>query len=321
MMQNANTSVCSTTPWVGIDWGTTNIRAYHVANKTLMNQSSKQIHITDCAKVGFENTLDELIGDWDLRENTSILICGMAGSKMGWVEAPYVNCPASVSDLLHNALQVPHHKNITIIPGLSYLDKQGAYDVMRGEEVQLLGLFSSKGFSSGVVCTPGTHTKWVVVKDQVIEQFTTTMTGEVFGILSEHSILQQSLQCSKTTKPDATTISAGFERGLKTIARNDNILAEIFKVRTDALFGVDKDQSAADYLSGLLIGFDVKHSVSKQNTDNAVIPIIGPPAMSVRYQHALDYFGFESEIIDANAITLAGLSQLRASNNERIINA
>lgn len=316
MTQNKDTQNDNQTSWVGIDWGTTNIRAYHVASdNSLINHSSKQIHITDCAKSGFENTLNELIGPWQLPTETAILICGMAGSKMGWVEAPYVDCPASVSDLLQNAVQAPGHNNITIIPGLSYRDDQGGYDVIRGEEVQLLGLFASKGFSSGVICAPGTHSKWVVVKNQVIEQFTTTMTGEVFGVLSEHSILQQSLSPSKTTKSDATTISAGFERGLKTIASNDNILAEIFKVRTDALFGVDQHQSGADYLSGLLIGFDVKHSVSKQNAGNAVIPIIGPPAMSVRYQHALNYFGFESEIIDANAITLAGLSQLSARNN------
>ncbi len=308
MKQCPHPNSASRAPWVGIDWGTSNIRAYRMAaDNSLIDSCSKKIHISDCAQAGFESILNELLAPWQLPAHTPTLMCGMAGSKMGWVEAPYVNCPATVDALLQQSVAVPHHPHISIIPGLSYVDEDGGFDVMRGEEVQLLGLFDSKHFSSGTICAPGTHTKWVYAKDKIIERFRTTMTGELFSVLSEHSILRQSLDA----ETESAEAGAGFERGLETVSSSDHLLADLFKVRTDALFGVAPEQSGADYLSGLLIGHDVKQSVSQQQAGNAVIPIIGPPAMSARYQRALRHFGFQSEILDANHITLAGLISAR----------
>ena len=232
---------------IGIDWGTSNLRAWAFDAEGAVVATRKQgagisaVHDGDYAGV-----LRQLIDAWT-DGRVPILLGGMVGSRQGWHEAPYLACPAAPSGLAARALRFDTGLGPGwIVPGISCTDASGGHDVMRGEEVQLLGA----GVLDGIVVLPGTHSKWVRMENGAIRQFRTFMTGELFALLRTHSLLGR-LMADGPGDPGA------FDRGVDRALADPALTALLFSVRTEGLFGLIEPHGLADYLSGLLIGAEL----------------------------------------------------------------
>ena len=207
--------------FITADWGTTNRRAYLLdAGGSCVAEFEDDKGIMSVPKGGFGEAVAEIrgrLGDHPL------LLAGMVGSNRGWVEAPYVPCPAGLQDLA-TALVWPEQGRTAIVPGVSFVDPDEA-DVMRGEEVQLLGAFAAGIVpADSLVCHPGTHNKWARLRGGRIERFRTVMTGEIFNLLRENSILSDLL--SGPAEP-----GRAFEHGVRRGLADDCLPAELFKIR------------------------------------------------------------------------------------------
>jgi 2-dehydro-3-deoxygalactonokinase len=278
--------------FIATDWGTTNRRAYLIdAGGTCVGEFEDDKGILSVPKGGFEAAVGEIrerLGDRPL------LLAGMVGSNRGWIEAPYVPCPAGLPELAA-ALVWPRVGSTAIVPGVSFVEDA---DVMRGEEVQLLGaLFSGAIPADALVCHPGTHNKWVRMDGGRIARFTTVMTGELFSLLREHGILSDLL--SGTAEP-GEAFAAGVRRGLE----DECLTAELFKIRARVLLGQADAQDAPSYGSGLLIGADVRAGI--RNEGEGEILVMGRPELTRLYSEALRIAGRECREVSGEQAFLAG---------------
>jgi 2-dehydro-3-deoxygalactonokinase len=280
--------------FIAVDWGTTNRRAYRLGpsgEETGEFEDGKGILSVPAG--GFRDAIAEIrsrLGDLPL------LLAGMIGSNRGWVEANYVPCPAGVDDLA-GALVWPGERE-AIVPGVSYIGQDRA-DVMRGEEVQLLGAVAAGHVSPrALVCHPGTHNKWVDVDKGRIGSFRTVMTGELFNLLKQHSILADLLG-GEAEPGDA------FDRGVTHALENTDLPAELFAVRARVLLGEARRNDAPSYASGLLIGTDVRIGLS------GLIPgdvfVMGRPELTRLYAAAIRCAGRQAIELDGEESFLAGI--------------
>ena len=176
---------------IGVDWGTTSLRAWRYrAGGTVLESRAAARGIMTVTDGGFEAVLREAVGDWLAAGESRVILCGMIGSRQGWVEAPYVPCPAGPAELAAAAVPIPFAgAELRLIPGLTARDAFSVPEVIRGEETKIVGLLPGFGSGAATVCLPGTHAKWVRVDGGRVVGFATYMTGEVFGALSQHTIL------------------------------------------------------------------------------------------------------------------------------------
>jgi len=224
----------------------------------------------------------------------------MIGSNRGWVEAPYVPCPAGLPEIAAR-LQWVVRDHIAIVPGVAH-DEGEAADVMRGEEVQMLGAFAEGMIApEALVCHPGTHNKWVKMADGRISSFRTVMTGELFSLLREHSILADLLK-EPADREDA--FAAGVHHGL----RSDDLTAELFSVRARVLLGKAEREDAASYASGLLIGTDLR--IGLRAAPEGEIVAMGRPELTGLFARALRLAGRQAREVDGEAAFLAGVKHL-----------
>ena len=231
---------------IGIDWGTTSLRAYRLQNGTIVDRRDRPDGITRVSPAGFPDCLRATVGDWLDDGETHILMAGMVGSRQGWVEAPYLPCPASLPHLAAALVPVAFDgATVAIVPGLTYRDPAGTPEVMRGEETQLVGIHAN-----GLFCLPGSHSKWATITAGAITGFTTAMTGEVFAALRGHTILGRMMT-------DAPVDDDAFRRGVVRAGTGGGLLHHLFGVRTLGLFDELPDTQSAAYLSGLLIGTEI----------------------------------------------------------------
>lgn len=264
---------------IAVDWGTSSLRCYRLdAHGDILDSRSSSQGILNVAPGEFSRVLDEQIRGWD---ETPIVMSGMVGSRQGWQEAPYVQCPAGFDEIAAQLLEV--RQGVWIVPGLSCRDSAGVPDVMRGEETQILGCGAE-----GTVCLPGTHSKWVEVKSGRIERFSTFMTGEVYAVLKQHSILGRMMEAGK---PDA----GAFAEGVKRSGEAGGMLHHLFGVRTRGLMGELDPAAAASYLSGILIGHELRAREAKP------FSLLGTPELSALYQQAAASLGIETRTLDPNA--------------------
>lgn len=295
-----------TAGFLGIDWGTTNRRGYVVEAGRVIREREDDLGILEVAKsgIGFERALAELRTALGCDDGL-VLMGGMVGSNRGWIEAPYVACPASLDDLAANLAWVEPGK-VAIVPGLSFLDHPLA-DVMRGEEVQILGAVATGELpAKGLVCHPGTHNKWIEVSDGRIEAFRTVMTGELFNLLRKHSILSDLLA---TEAEPGAAFRAGVDHGLA----NADLTAELFQVRARVLLGQGAREDAASYVSGLLIGNDLRVGLGRQRHDH--VHVVGRPELTRLFAAALEQTGRAATPIDGEGAFIAGLVRIA----ERIV--
>ena len=291
--------------FITADWGTTNRRAYLIDSRgECIDELEDDKGILSVERDAFGNAVAEIrerLGDRPL------LLAGMVGSNRGWVEAPYARCPAGLEDLT-SALVWPEEGRTAIVPGVCFQDSDEA-DVMRGEEVQLLGAFAAGLVpSDALVCHPGTHNKWVRLEGGRIERFTTVMTGELFSLLKEHSILSDLLSGS-------VTAGDAFKKGVLRGLEDDRLTAELFKVRARVLLGEADAGDAASYGSGLLIGTDVRTGL--QEGADGEIYVMGRPELTALYAEALRIAGREPREVDGERAFLAGARRIVELIDER----
>lgn len=284
--------------FIAVDWGTTNRRAYLIDGAgELVGEMEDESGVLAVAPGEFPAAVETLrtkLGDKPL------LLAGMVGSNRGWAEAPYVPAPAGLADIAAGLCWVEPDRT-AIVPGVSW-DKDAMADVMRGEEVQLLGAHAAGLVApDALVCHPGTHNKWVRLEGGRIGPFRTVMTGELFNLLREHSILADLLAAPVTT-------GAAFEAGVRHGLANDDLTAELFSVRARCLLGKADPADAASYASGLLIGSDIR--LGLRSAPPGEVAVLGRPELTRLFAAALAVVGREAREIDGEQAFLAGARRI-----------
>lgn len=276
---------------IGIDWGTSSFRAYRIDAGHITDRVERALGILHVPAGGFAATLREAVAPWLAAGETRILMSGMVGSRQGWVEAPYCPCPAGACELAAKLQAVPFEgAQMFIVPGLSARDEGGTPEVMRGEETQIIG-----AQADGLVCLPGSHAKWVVVKNHRINGFETYLSGEAFAALRAGTILGRMMT-------DAPHDPAAFDRGIARGAEPGHLLHHLFGVRALGLFGQLPDDASASYLSGLLIGTEIRAAMPAP----AHVTLLGAAPLCALYARAIALCGGTSTIGPADCAA-AGL--------------
>jgi 2-dehydro-3-deoxygalactonokinase len=288
---------------IAIDWGTSSLRGARLgAGGKVLESREFPRGILTVPPGQFEAVFHELFGDWMQAPRALCLISGMAGSRQGWQEAPYCPCPAGFAELGQHLLWLQPGR-IALVPGLSCLgaDALNTPDVMRGEEVQIFGALQLTGRDSATLVLPGTHSKWVQVHSGHVMQFQTFMTGEVFALMSQHSIL------GKTLDLNGAFDEAIFLQGVDQSQQSGSVLHHLFAVRTLGLFDRLSTAQLPSYLSGLLIGEELR--TQTVNADSGPVILIGSDTLTRRYSLALQQLGIACQSHGAEA-TWAGLHAL-----------
>ena len=283
---------------VAIDWGSSMLRAALIAEDgRVLEERSAQRGILAIPAGGFAEALQLTCGEWLLAEQRLCIISGMAGSRQGWREVAYCPCPAGFDELRRQVAFIdwPYSPaRICIVPGLS-CEHHGVPDVMRGEEVQIFGALSLMGgASSGRFVLPGTHSKWVRVADGRVLGFATFMTGELYALLRTYSIL------ARTLPPDDGPLDReAFTRGVAQARTSGSLLRSAFSTRTLALFQREPPHIMPSYLSGLLIGEELR--AQQFDATDGTIGVIGSQLLALRYELALLSMGLPARRIGAEA--------------------
>jgi 2-dehydro-3-deoxygalactonokinase len=277
---------------IGIDWGTTNFRAFRFdAGGRVVERRMYPAGILNVKDGKFAETLQEKVGDWIADGEGRVLLSGMVGSRQGWIEAGYLPCPVTLNDLAKAATKIPFAgAQIMLIPGVRSEDSRGVPEVMRGEETEVMGIAEPQRHSM-LVCMPGTHTKWIELDARSIVRFQTCMTGDVFAALHRETIL------SKLMHAEAALDGEGFLRGVQRSNDAGGLLHHLFGVRALTLMGDLGEESAASYLSGLLIG----HEVRCMMPANDSVHLVGAGQLCWLYRRAIEACGGAATMEDQEA--------------------
>jgi 2-dehydro-3-deoxygalactonokinase len=293
---------------IAVDWGTSSLRTYRLdAAGVVLEQRSSPAGIRTC-QGAFESALAEQLNGWD---DVLIVMAGMIGSRNGWLEVPYVACPAGGDEIAAGLREVVARslpgRRVLIAPGLSHRPQVGAPEVMRGEETQLLGLVGElPGDGPHSVVLPGTHSKWATVSGGRIVALRTAMTGELYAVLTQHSLLGALMEQVAGVLVDD---GSAFDLGVQASTAAGGLPNHLFGVRTLALFGELAPAQLPSYLSGLLIG----HELQGLLVGSGTVHLIGSDALLRRYRRALTLRGVSAQA-HGEALTARGLYLLaRAS--------
>jgi len=297
---------------LALDWGTSSLRAFLMQHGKILatRQSEHGIqHLPAAGVPGFEQALSAIAGDWVQQWPTIAMVAsGMVGSAQGWREAPYVRCPADIRLLAQHPVRVPSGlgPDLVIAPGVLFDQPEQMPDVMRGEEIQIAGALSENPSWAERCCMvlPGTHSKWVLVKEGQLVRFSTYMTGELFAVLCQHSILGRLLPQDRGARRE--TDRAAFELGLTEAQRSraGDLTHQMFATRTLGLTGRLPPAALADYLSGLLIGSELVSGLTGvHEQDPMPLILIGEPALCQRYSDALTHLGQPVAAVLGNTAT------------------
>jgi 2-dehydro-3-deoxygalactonokinase len=278
---------------IGVDWGTTSFRAFRIAlDGTIRDRRAGMRGIVHVPDARFGDTLRDEIGPWLAAGENHVLLSGMIGSRQGWKEAPYLPCPAGAPQVAAALVEIEFDwAQVKLVPGLSATDEAGVAEVMRGEETQVFGVLEAMG-GSGLACLPGTHSKWVRVEDSRITGFTTHMTGEAFGALRGHTILGRMMR-------EGPSNGAPFDAGVRRSGDPGGLLHHIFGARALVLAGRLAETDAAAYLSGILVGHEVRAALAAQQ--GTVVHVIGAPDLTALYARAISANGGFPERHDGEA--------------------
>jgi 2-dehydro-3-deoxygalactonokinase len=287
---------------IGIDWGTSSFRAFRIgADGTVTARIDRKLGILHVSPGGFEDALREAVAPWLAEGETRMLLSGMVGSRQGWREAAYLPCPAAPATLAGALLPIPFaDATVLVVPGLSDTDESGTPEVMRGEETQIAGVLDQLG-TQALVCLPGSHSKWARVQDGRIVSFRTYLSGEAFAAIRGGTILGRMMQ-DAPPDPDA------FASGLARAAGPGHLLHHLFGVRTLGLAGALADISSASYLSGLLIGHEVRAALAGAPS----VHLIGNATLAALYATAIESAG-ATAIILAEDAAASGLARIGRS--------
>lgn len=287
--------------WIAVDWGTSNLRAWAMgADGRVLAEAESDEGMGKLAPEGFEAALLRLITPW-LAGNPPVLACGMVGSRQGWREAPYRAVPCTPLDraALIAAPTTDPRLNVTIAPGLMQADPA---DVMRGEETQIAGALRLLPGYDGVLCLPGTHSKWAHISAGEVVSFQTFMTGELFALLSTASVLRHGMQGSGWDE-------AAFDTAVTdALSRPERLGARLFSLRAQGLIAGLTPDAARARLSGLLIGMEL--AAARPYWLGQRVTLIGAEKLSTAYARALAAQGITAGRLSVTDCTLAGLASL-----------
>lgn len=299
-----------------VDWGTTNLRAYlAAADGSVLARQSSDRGILSVEATQMPAMLDDLAAPWaaQIGERAAI-VCGMVGSANGWHEVPYADCPAAFSALPEGAAQLRSAagREVFILPGLTRRRELGPKllqaDVMRGEETQIFGALTCLARGDATFCLPGTHSKWALAKNECCVDFATYFTGELYSVLTRHSLLGRLLSSSESDAGGG--LPEGFERGLATAKATEGLSGSLFATRADILAGLMSGAEGAGYLSGLLIGAEIREALPRFAPAGPVT-VVGAHGLVPLYRAALEDAGAVVETVEGEAAVVAGL--LRAA--------
>ncbi|WP_158589087.1 2-dehydro-3-deoxygalactonokinase [Alginatibacterium sediminis] len=286
--------------WIIVDWGTTNFRAFIMsADNTCIERIERKTGLLQVKDRAFEDVLRNNLAQWfDASPNLPVFMAGMIGSKQGWHEADYISTPLSLTSLSDACLRfnTTWGSEVLIVPGVCHSVNESKFDVMRGEEVQLLGLLQLGFDKNCFAILPGTHSKHAQISDGKLHSFSTFMTGEFFALLSEHSILGKNLS-EQILSPDV------FAKGVID-GQEGNLMHTAFMARTHRLFGQIEESEIHDYISGLLIGKEVA------DIDDTTY-IISNAQLGKRYAIACGILNKVATTISGDDCFIAGMSALR----------
>lgn len=295
------------------DWSASRLRLYLRQGKSVLDRRDGP-GVSTLTKSP-EQTFLELVGDWREALPSGAILAGMVGSRIGWVEAPYAPCPATVDDLRQRVVTIEADGlPVSIIPGLSCVSPLGGPDVMRGEETQILGaLAMNPALKRGrhLLVLPGAHSKWAVVEDGAITGFLTAPVGETFALLRQHSTLAAGVAA------EIEGSAAGFALGLARICEKGPALLPhlLFETRARQLLETLPAADATGFLSGLLIGADTAAARQWFGPLDEVT-LIGAAAANDLYRQAINSQGGQAVAVDGDSALLAGLSALSSSKSK-----
>lgn len=295
--------------WIAADWGSSHLRVWGMRRDgTVLFRKSSDAGMGGLPADGFEPALLALIGDALGAGQTSVIVCGMAGARQGWAEAGYatVPCAPPTVQTATPVRTVDPRLSVHILPGVS---QTAPADVMRGEETQIAGFLALNPKFDGILCLPGTHTKWAHISAGEIVSFRTFMTGELFALLSKQSVLRHSVDSDGWD-------AAGFADAVSTaMSQPSDLAARLFSLRAEALLNGLAPDTARARLSGLLIGVEL--AAARPYWLGQHVALIGDDRLCAAYADALAAQGLPVERTDAERMTLEGLKAAYANLGER----
>ena len=304
---------------IAVDWGTTNLRAFLIDQTgQVLDQRQSNRGMLTLEATEFEEALRRFLSGW-LATGVPIYMSGMVGSRGGWQEVPYQHCPMPLAALTEHLYWLPTSLPcpVAIVPGLQGVGVSGHQEVMRGEETQLLGALDwlqshGRGDEPPLCCLPGTHCKWVHIEQGEVRHFSTTLSGELFARLNDESSLVKGLPISHTLQ------TAAFTKGLVASQQAGGLLHQLFSVRSQFVCGALAAAEVRDYLSGIVIGHDVKDMLAALAPTQTSVLLIGNQKLTQRYALALSSHGLKSEFLDASEASIRGLTRLAISQAHRL---
>lgn len=290
--------------FVAVDWGTSRMRLWPMRRDgALLGERRADDGLDAGRQRGFAAILESHLAALGVPSETPVVVCGMAGSRQGWLEAAYVDIPAPLEKVLADSVAPDAgSRTVRILPGMA--QRGAAPDVMRGEETQLLGLMLKTRLPGALVAMPGTHSKWVTLAGGAVTGFSTVMTGELFQLLAEQSILRHSIgPAAGNVDPDATAFLSGLRSGLGNPA---GVLGSLFGIRAGSLLEGLSQPDAAARLSGLLIGGEIGHAAMGAAKGTPVI-LVASGRMERLYRAGMEMAGMTPQTVDADEVVRLGL--------------
>lgn len=285
-----------------VDWGTSNFRIWLLdeQGRALAERSSGE-GMRACVPDRFASVLESHLGALSAPADLPVVVAGMAGARGAWREVPYLETPANLSSLHAHAVRVEGlGRKVSILPGICQRAR-GCEDVMRGEETQLAGALKKGVADSALFCMPGTHSKWVWVEKARVMRFTTFMTGELFELVSTHSILREMVGGEGEVDPG----SFSFREAVSEMLEGAELSGKLFSIRAAALLAGETAPDAKARLSGLCIGAELAAAVKEVGEDHIVL--IASGAMADLYEAAISIAGLKSRIYDGAEVARCGL--------------
>lgn len=293
------------------DWGTTNLRAWTLdAAGRIVGDRDFELGVSRLDPGEAQRRFAEEVRPALAAERLPAVLCGMVGSNLGWTAVPYVDCPAGPGDLARAMVEV--EPGVRIAPGLRCPGLAGAPDVMRGEEVQVFGWLAgdpARRRGRQVVCHPGTHAKWILIEEGRIVRFVTAMTGELFAVLRQHSVLKSDAEPGD---------EAAFDQGLAAAGDGGGLAARLFTARARVVGQGAPAESTPSYLSGLLIGAEAASAPALLGVlDDEPVALLGDPGLTRWYARALSRAGRSASLHDGEAAAVAGLFAIAQMESAR----
>ena len=299
---------------IAVDWGSSSFRGYLLSsNGDLLDRVAGPAGILTVSDSDFAHVLRTMCAAWIAKlPSLPILMCGMIGSRQGWQEAEYVSGDIGAAELAAASALIKGGPGIIrIVPGVKAVAFDGGPDVMRGEETILVGAFSSGASETALYCMPGTHSKWVSASNGRIGSFSTFLTGELFAMLSERSVLSDLIGDGKATTDELRKRS--FVQGLRMAEEQAHLTHQLFSIRAMALTEPVATCVVEEVLSGLLIGTELMSVSRRVKEYSGAITLLASGSNLERYSRALKYMGHEAVVHDAEIACISGLYSIAVS--------